>query len=180
MPPEVANQVVPSQVYILPTSVSKIITPTSPAPRAVPNAVLAAVSILLSCKPFVVDPKSKEALAFGDPVSIPMEPEALISILLVGAPGLILNGNRLPLVTSRMKKFVSLPAISQVWGVKPLVPSCSKRIVDVSPSGICNSTAGVAVPIPTLPASSTYNAFDGAPASTLKICLPAVASSTEK
>ena len=38
-------------------------------------------------------------------------------MLLVGAPGRMRNGKRLPPVTSRTKKFASLPAMSQVCGV---------------------------------------------------------------
>src|SRR5262245_48744988 len=45
---------------------------------------------------------------------IPTFPLALMSILLVGAPGRIRNGRRDPLVTSRTKKFASFPATSQV------------------------------------------------------------------
>ncbi len=85
----------------------------------------------------------------------PMEPSARMSRLEVGAPGRMRNGSFEPLVTSRMKKLVSLPATSQVWAVNPLLPSCSSRRVGVSPSLTCSSTTGVEVPKPSRPPSST-------------------------
>ncbi len=47
------------------------------------------------------------------PIPMPAVPDVR---LLVGAPGRIRNGSLLPLVTSRTKKLVSLPATSQVCG----------------------------------------------------------------
>ena len=43
------------------------------------------------------------------------------------------KGSVEPLVASRMKKLASLPATSQVCGVKPEEPSCSRRRVGVLP-----------------------------------------------
>ncbi len=54
-----------------------------------------------------------DALALGESVPIPTAPLLAISIELVGAPGRILKGNLLPVVTSLIKKFVSFPATSQ-------------------------------------------------------------------
>ena len=74
---------------------------------------------------------------------------------LVIAPGRMRKGIRLELVTSRTKKFSSLPATSQAWGVKPLVPSCRSCTVGVLPLTISRSTAGTLVPMPTWPSWST-------------------------
>ena len=89
--------------------------------------------------------------ASGLEVPKPTLPDADTSILLVGASGRILNGSCEPFVTSRIKKFVSFPARSQVWGVNPLDPSCSRRRVGVSPSFTCSSTTGDPTPTPTSP-----------------------------
>src|ERR1044072_3509312 len=62
----------------------------------------------------------------GDAVPAPTLPEALISTLLVGAPGRIRKGRRDPLVTSRTKKFASFPATSQVCAAKPPGLFCSE------------------------------------------------------
>src|SRR5260221_9494545 len=58
-------------------------------------------------------------LSAGDAVPMPTLPLALISTLLVGAPGRILKRRRLPPVTSRTKKLASFPAMSQGCAVKP-------------------------------------------------------------
>ena len=71
------------------------------------------------------------------------------------APGRMRKGRAEPLVTSRTKKPASLPARSQVWAVKPEEPSCSSRMVGVSPSLMWSSTTGVEVPKPMRPPSST-------------------------
>ena len=51
-----------------------------------------------------------------------------MSRLLVGAPGRMRNGSRLPPVKSRTKKFASLPAMSQVCAVKPPALVWSRRM----------------------------------------------------
>jgi hypothetical protein len=63
---------------------------------------------------------------------MPILPAELMSMLLVGAPGRTRNGNRLPPVTSRTKKFASLAPISQVCAVKPPELVCSYRCAGVS------------------------------------------------
>ena len=113
-------------------------------------------------------------------VPIPIFPFALISKALVGAPGLIRNGNVLPFVLSLIKKLVSFPDTSQLCGVKPLLPSCSIRMAGLLPPTICKSTIGAAVPKPTCPLAAIKKALLGAPAKILKGILPAVASSIPK
>ena len=61
----------------------------------------------------------RAACCAGEAVPMPTLPSALMSMLLVGAPGRMRKGRREPPVTSRTKKFASLPATSQVWAVKP-------------------------------------------------------------
>ena len=56
-----------------------------------------------------------------------------MSIEDVGALGRIRNGSREPLVASRTKKLVSLPAMSHTWGVKPEDPSWSSLSDGVLP-----------------------------------------------
>ena len=124
--------------------------------------------------------KSKEAFTFGVTVPKPIFPFAAITKVLLGAPGLILNGSVLPLVTSLIKKLVSFPATSQLCGVKPSLPSCSMRMAGLLPVVICKSTTGAAVPKPTFPLSAIKKAFVGADAKILKGILPAVASSIPK
>jgi len=108
-----------------------------------------------------------------------MLPSAPMSRLLVGAPGRIRNGSRLPLVWSRTKKLASLAPMSQVWAVNP-PPVCSRRMAGVSVLRMCIASAAASVPIPTLPLVFTRSAFSGAPASTRNTCRPAVASSMAK
>ena len=62
---------------------------------------------------------------------MPTFPEAAMSTELVGAPGRMRNGRREPPVTSRTKKFASLPATSQVCAVNPPALVCSMRIAGV-------------------------------------------------
>ena len=88
-------------------------------------------------------------------VPMPMSPSTSMKMLEVGASGRIRSGSCEPLVTSRMKKLVSLPATSQVCGWKPDEPSCCRRSVGVSPSMVWISTDGVDVPLPIRPPSST-------------------------
>src|SRR4029078_3902981 len=80
----------------------------------------------------------------------PTLPLAAISIELVGAPGRMRKGKRDPLVTSRTKKFASLPATSHVCAVNPPELFCSIRIAGVSVVLTWISNTGVAVPSPTL------------------------------
>ena len=95
-------------------------------------------------------------LEIGDTSPTPMFPDGSTTRLSVGAPGRILNGIReLALLTSRTKKLASLPATSHVCAVKPLLPSCWRRSVGVSPSTTCSSTTGLLVPRPIRPPSST-------------------------
>ena len=81
----------------------------------------------------------------GLAVPMPTLPEALMSMLLVGAPGRMRNGSRLPPVRSRTKKFASLAPISQVCAVKPLAVVCSSRCAGVSPVAMWMLSPGVAV-----------------------------------
>ncbi len=142
--------------------------------------VLWAVVNLFNIKPLSVAERSKDAFKFGFCVPKPMVPVAAINNELLGAPGLILKGNKLPFVTSLTKKFVSFPATSHVWAVQPLAPFCSKRKVGESPSVTCNSTTGVSVPKPTFPLFPTYKALAPAPANILNGIFKAVASVTPK
>ncbi len=116
----------------------------------------------------------------GDVVPIPISP-VLPSMVraLLGAAGKIRNGSVLPLVASRMKKLASFPARSQVWGVNPLEPSCSRRSVGVLPLLMWMSVTGVEVPRPRRPPSSTYSEWLGAPASMVKGVRPPSMSSIE-
>ena len=67
-----------------------------------------------------------------------------------GAFGKTRSGRVEPLVVSRRKKLVSLPARSQVCAAKPEEPSCCRRRVGVLPLWACRVTTGVEVPKPTL------------------------------
>src|SRR5207302_10017514 len=80
--------------------------------------------------PFVKDVE-RCSFPLGLAVPTPTSPLAEMSIELVGAPGRIRNGKREPPVTSRTKKLASLPAMSQVWAVKPPELFCSSRIAGV-------------------------------------------------
>jgi hypothetical protein len=90
-------------------------------------------------------------------------------MLLVGAPGRMRNGSLLPLVTSRTKKFASLPAMSQVCAVNPPELFCSSRCDGVSLVLMCRSSTGVDVRKPTLLLLATKSALAAAPATTLRI-----------
>src|SRR6267154_2551567 len=63
----------------------------------------------------------------GLAVPTPTAPVADMSIELVGAPGRMRKGRREPPVTSRTKKFASLPATSHVCAVNPPELFCSYR-----------------------------------------------------
>src|SRR6185437_3113854 len=104
--------------------------------------------------------------AFGLAFRIPTLPLAEISIELVGAPGRMRNGRREQLVTSRTKKFASLPATSQVCAVKPPLLFCSRRIAGVSVVLAWTSSTGVAVLSPTLLLLPTRSELALAPAVT--------------
>ena len=93
----------------------------------------------------------KPALA----LPMPTLPLAAMLRLLVGAPGRIRNGSGLPRVTSRMKKFASLQAMSQVYGEKTPLGYCSRRRAGVLLLRQCISSTGVDVPKQTLPAEDT-------------------------
>ncbi len=115
----------------------------------------------------------------GLAVPIPTLPEALMSMLLVGAPGLMRKGRREPPVTSRTKKLASLPAMSQVWAVKPPALVCSYRWAGVLPVVVCKSNTGVLVRSPTRPVLSTKIALFGALPVMVNGTVPAVISSIE-
>ena len=100
-------------------------------------------------------------------------------MLLVGAPGRMRNGSRLPLVTSRTKKFASLPAMSQVCTPQPPLAFCSRRCAGVLPVLICTSSAGDDVRSPSLPLLSTNIELVAAPAVIVNGVLPPVESSME-
>jgi hypothetical protein len=115
----------------------------------------------------------------GLAVPMPTLPAAEMSRLLVGAPGRMRSGKVLPPVTSRTKKFASLPAISQVCAVNP-PPACSRRIAGVSPLSWCSFRTGVVVPSPTLPTLSTWMLPVAAPAVTVNGVFAPVMSTIEK
>ena len=103
---------------------------------------------------------------------MPTLPLAEMSIELVGAPGRMRKGRREPPVTSRTKKFASLPATSHVCAEKPPPEFCSNLMAGVLLVFICTSNTGVAVLSPTLPVLLTLSELAGAPASTSKTIVP--------
>jgi hypothetical protein len=112
-------------------------------------------------------------------VPIPTFPLAAMSIELVGAPGRMRNGSREPLVTSRTKKFASLPAMSQVWAVKPPALVCSRRMPGVLLVAMWRSRTGVEVRKPTRPVESTKSELVVAPPTMVNGTRAAVMSSIE-
>src|SRR5882724_7116892 len=100
-------------------------------------------------------PFLRVSLDEADAVPTPTLPLALMSIELVGAPGRMRKGRREPPVTSRTKKLASLPAMSQVWAVKPPELFCSRRMAGVLLVETCRSSTGVEVRKPTRPVEST-------------------------
>src|ERR1051326_5198208 len=117
--------------------------------------------------------------SLGLAVPTPTLPLALMSIELVGAPGRMRNGRREPPVTSRTKKFASLPAISHVCAVKPPELFCSRRSAGVLLVATCRSRTGVEVRKPTRPVLSTKIEFVEAPAVTVNGTFDPVMSSIE-
>ena len=120
-----------------------------------------------------------ELIRAGLAVPMPTLPLAAMSMELVGAPGRMRNGRREPPVTSRTKKFASLPAMSQVWAVKPPALFCSRRMAGVLLVVMWRSRTGVEVRRPTRPVLSTKIEFVGAAAVTVKGTVAAVMSSIE-
>src|SRR4051812_16215355 len=118
-------------------------------------------------------------LVWGLAVPTPTRPAALISMELVGAPGRMRNGRREPPVTSRTKKFASLPATSHVCAVKPPLLFCSRRIAGVLLVATWMSRTGVEVRRPRRPVLSTNTEFVGAPAVIVNGTLEPVMSSIE-
>ena len=119
------------------------------------------------------------SLLDGEAVPMPTLPVALMSMVLVGAPGRMRNGRREPPVTSRTKKLASLPAMSQVWAVKPPELFCSSRIAGVLLVATWMSSTGVAVRRPRRPVESTKIEFVGAAPVTVNGTVAAVMSSIE-
>src|SRR5262249_43572020 len=117
--------------------------------------------------------------ADGDAVPIPTLPLALMSIELVGAPGRMRKGRREPPVTSRTKKLASLPAMAQVWAVKPPELFCSRRIAGVLLVATWRSKTGVEVRKPTRPVESTKMELVVAPPVMVKGTVDEVMSSIE-
>ncbi len=110
---------------------------------------------------------------------MPTLPLELMSIELVGAPGRMRKGSFEPLVTSRTKKLASLPAMSQVWAVKPPELFCSSRMAGVLLVATWMSSTGVAVRRPSRPVESTKIELVGALPVTVKGTVAAVMSSIE-
>ena len=110
---------------------------------------------------------------------IPTLPPALISMLLVGAPGRILKGNREPLVISRTNQLASFAPMSQVCAVNPPPLLCSIRNAGVSVAVTWTCNIGEALPMPTFPDEATNSELVGAPAIIVKGVFPPVISSIE-
>jgi len=83
---------------------------------------------------------------------MPTSPVESITSALEGAlPAMIRNGRVEALLALRMKKLVSLPAMSHVCDAKPEDVSCCRRSVGVSPDLTSISATGRAVPRPRYP-----------------------------
>ena len=99
---------------------SVICKPVEPSPASIVVKPAMVVTPLIAVTPFTVVSPSRRLVPFtwsfssGDASPMPTLPSGSMKIELLGAPGLILRGRVLPLVTSRTKKLVSLPATSQV------------------------------------------------------------------
>src|SRR5436305_973659 len=115
----------------------------------------------------------------GEAVPMPTLPLALMSMLLVGAPGRMRKGRREPPVTSRTKKFASLPAMSQVCAVKPPELFWSSRMAGVLLVATWMSSTGVLVCRPSRPVESTKTELVGALPVTVNGTVAAVMSSIE-
>ena len=157
-------------------------TKNSPPPELLTTTVVSPLSSTSSVEPVMIGaavcvPTCRRTN--GLEVPMPTWPLALMSMLLVGAPGRILKGRRLPPVTSRTKKLASLPAMSQVCAVNPLELFCSSRAAGVSPVFTCRSNTGVEVRNPTRPVLATKTELVGAPAVIVNGTFAPVISSIE-
>ena len=166
------------QRAVSPVSLKIISAPPLLRSSAISRAVAVALDSWTSS--FVV-PSLPEtcSLVLGEAVPMPTLPLALMSMVLVGAPGRMRNGRREPPVTSRTKKLASLPATSQVCAVKPPELFCSRRIAGVLLVLTWRSSTGVAVRRPSRPVESTKIEFVGAPPVTVNGTVAAVTSSIE-
>ena len=134
--PEEVPMVAPLEKSKLPPDIAlRLYVPVSLSKKRLPLLELS-----VRCRtaiPFAPDSCDTSNLVPALDFPMPTLPVDAISMLLVGAPGRMRNGSRLPPVTSRMKKFASLPAISQVCGEKPPLASCSRRMPGVLPLRPC-------------------------------------------
>ena len=110
-------------VVALALNATRLLEASTYQPHCWPVDVFVIASIGLLLPDMTMTLSETPLIKFGDPVPMPTLPLAAMSMLLEGALGRMRSGKVLPWVTSRTKKFASLPATSQICCGQPELPS---------------------------------------------------------